>query len=83
MFNFLPWRYKFWVVCESQLDVLTVMRARTNPVRCDFPWWYLVDGPFDNNEDVARSLAFWNRQLGMNESVEYDDSFCDDEEDDL
>lgn len=64
MWNFLrPWRYRFWVVCEARWDQLTVIRARTNPARFRFPWWYLVAGPFDSNEDAANSLAFWTLQL--------------------
>lgn len=88
MFNFLPWRYKFWVVCEAEWDLLTVVRARVNPVQEHFPDWYLVAGPFDSNEDAARALAFWTLQMCLKDdcgggNYEYQEELddWDDEED--
>jgi len=54
-----------------------------NPVCDAFPRWYLVDGPFDSNEDAAKSLAFWTLQLCLDDC--YDEAYVerDDEEDDF
>jgi len=53
-----PFRYRYWLVeCLGRLEV---HKARFNP--CDGFIYTLIDGPFDEQEDVVRALHFWSEQ---------------------
>ena len=60
-----PFRLRFWVVYDNLRREHVVIRKRFRP-RSEYVYtsWgcMLIDGPFDTNEDAARSLAFWVRQ---------------------
>jgi hypothetical protein len=60
-----PFRLKFWVVFHNGMQKMVVIKQRLAP------WTektyttmgvVLLDGPFDSDEDAARSLGFWQRQ---------------------
>lgn len=55
-----PFRYKYWVVWDYILHKSYVKRARST-FFFDFST-ILLDGPFDSQEDAARSLHFWKHQ---------------------
>lgn len=64
--------YRYWLV-ESENEY-RIIRGRLNPT------WFngeftLTDGPFDTQEDAARSMAFWLANDG------YKDTETDDETD--
>ena len=61
----LPLRLSYWVVFAKQMQQCTVIRQRLSPGN-DSTYstmgFVTLDGPFDDQEDAARALAFWTRQ---------------------
>lgn len=63
LWNFVrPWRFKYWLVCDHDLAMLMIHRARFNPAFGN-PCWYLVDGPFNTTDEAARKLTFFGNLM--------------------
>lgn len=60
----------YWVVFENKTERVLVIRQRTNPRhKCDLGTrpFLTFDGPHYDQEDAARSLAFWKHQYRHDE----------------
>jgi hypothetical protein len=65
----------YWVVLLKQNGEIVVIRMRTNPGN-EFTFSNVgvltLDGPHHEQEDAARSLAFWRHQYGHDGHDEHD-----------
>lgn len=55
-----PWRYKYWLICDHDIGMITIQRSRFNPAADN---WYLVDGPFDTTDEAARRYTFFGQLM--------------------
>ena len=75
--GFVPFRMAYWVVLLKENGEIVVIRKRTSPGN-EFTFTNLgvltLDGPHHEQEDAARSLAFWRHQYGHDEhdAAEYE-----------
>jgi hypothetical protein len=76
MLNWLPFRYRYWIIQDIWTEVLYVVSSRTNPT-WNTTYANLVDGPFDSNDETVRAMTFWDDFLDGTEV-----SFCDEEDED-
>ncbi len=63
--SLLPFRMAYWVVVEKRTDRMIVIRRRTSPGNestYETVGFLTLDGPLHEQEDAARSLAFWRHQ---------------------
>lgn len=63
--SWLPLRMAYWVVFAKQMQQCAVIRQRLNPgndATYSTMGFVTLDGPYYDQEDAARSLAFWARQ---------------------
>ena len=73
--SLLPFRMAYWVVVENKTERMLVIRQRMNPRHeCEHGTrpFLTIDGPFDEQEDAARSLAFWRHQYRDDNTHEID-----------
>ena len=68
--SLLPFRMSYWVVLHKSSDTIMVIRQRTSPGNegtYGAIGFLTLDGPHHDQEDAARSLAFWRHQYKLDE----------------
>jgi len=68
--SLLPFRIAYWVVFVKNSETILVIRQRLSPgneKNYGTIGFLTLDGPFHEQEDAARSLAFWKHQYRHDE----------------
>ncbi len=68
--SLLPFRMAYWVVVEKRTERMIVIRGRRSPGNegtYATVGFLTMDGPHYEQEDAARSLAFWKHQYRHDE----------------